>query len=330
MYPISEYLKQGVNLVKGNVLGIPALPTLMLYVTDACNSRCRICNIWQTKRPTHLSVASIRKLLSSPLIRQSTIGLEGGEFFLHPEYREILELLSKRGRFTLLSNGLMTDRLVESARRFNIPEVLISLDGGPETYHRVRGVDGYDRVKKSILALREFTRVSAVFTFSPWNGVKDYEEVKKFCDENNVNLKTNLFTSVPFFNIKESLKPVDGLEALKIDFPEKDYLDLYRRWLNKKVELPCLSIRVRAVMWPDGSIPLCQSKSVILGNINNQSIDEIWSSRNTKAIWKQYYSCNGCWAGFHRIYDVTLARILEKFLPKLIIKKILKVYAIYE
>ena len=114
MFPISEFFNQGVGLAKHALLGKPVLPTLMLYVTDACNSHCKICRMWQIKKHNHLPIESIRKILSSPLVHKSNIGLEGGESILHPNSEDILELLSKRGRFKLLSNGLMPERLINA------------------------------------------------------------------------------------------------------------------------------------------------------------------------------------------------------------------------
>jgi MoaA/NifB/PqqE/SkfB family radical SAM enzyme len=254
--------------------------------------------------------------------------VEGGEVFLHPECEGILELLSKRGRFVLLSNGLMTERLLNSVKQFKIPKVSISFDGIDESYSRVRGIDGYAAARDSILSLREYTDVSAAFTFCPWNSVSDLLEVQEFCRSNAINLKINIFHNIPLFGINETLKEISGAENLDIGFPEKDYLDLYNGWLSGRVKLPCLSIRFRSVVWPDGSVPLCQCKNILLGNIHSQTIDEIWRSPRTAALWKQYYCCNGCWGAFHRVYDVVLIKAMEKVLPKRLIKKILGEYTL--
>ena len=92
-YSLAEFFSQGIALAKHALLGKSALPTLMLYTTDTCNSRCQTCQIWQIKKHNYLSLESIRKILDSPLVRKSNIGLEGGEFILHPDYQEILALL---------------------------------------------------------------------------------------------------------------------------------------------------------------------------------------------------------------------------------------------
>ena len=322
MFRISEYLNHGMALAEYCLTGRPVLPTLMLYVTDACNSRCRICHLWQIKKHSHLSLEEIRGILRSPLLAKSVIGLEGGEFFLHPEWREILELFSERGRFMLLSNGLMPERLIESVKRFKIPKVLISCDGLGETYSQVRGLDGFSAVRESILSLRGSADISAVFTFGPWNSIRDFRQVREFCRQNKVNLKVNIFHNVPLFGINETQGPISGLEDIDMGFPEKDYLALYNGWLEKKVKLPCMSIRFRSVVWPDGSVPLCQGKDILLGNIHNQSIDEIWNSTKTKQLWKEYYSCNDCWMAFHRIYEVALIKAMEKLFPRWLIKRI--------
>lgn len=326
MFQISEYFNQGMGLAKYCLSRGPVLPTLMLYVTDACNSRCKICHLWQTKPHTHLSLESIRKVLGSPLLAKSVIGIEGGEFFLHPRWQDILELFSKRGRFILLSNGLLPQRLIKSVKQFKIPKVLISCDGLDQAYLRVRGVDGYNAVKESILALRAHTDIAVVFTFGPWNSIRDFLDVREFCRQNRLNLKVNIFHNVPLFGVNETQGEISGIEDLDLSFPQKDYLNLYNGWWNKKVRLPCLSIRFRAVVWPDGSVPLCQGKNILLGNIHNQSIGQIWNSLNTRELWEKYYSCNDCWMAFHRMYDVALFKIMEKVLPGLAIKKIFGEY----
>ncbi|TAN63046.1 radical SAM protein [bacterium] len=328
MFQIAEYLNQGMALARYCLFRTPALPTLMLYVTNACNSRCKICHLWKIKKHTHLPLESIRTILGSPLVAKSVIGIEGGEIFLHPDWEGILELLSKRGRFILLSNGLATERLLNSVRQFKIPKVSVSLDGMEQSYLNVRGVDGYAAVKQSILSLREYAEVSVAFTFCPWNSVSDFLQIQEFCRCNAINLKINIFHNVPLFEVNEIQKEISGPENLDLGFPEKDYLDLYNGWLNGKVKLPCLSIRFRSVVWPDGSVPLCQCKNIILGNIHSQSIDEIWRSPKTLALWKQYYNCNDCWGAFHRIYDVVLIKAAQKVLPKRVIEKILGEYTL--
>ena len=79
----------------------------MLYSTTACQSRCKHCNIWQ-KQVEHLSLEDIKRIMQSKCItKRTTVGLEGGEFILHPQAEEIMAWFRKHHpNFTLLSNCL--------------------------------------------------------------------------------------------------------------------------------------------------------------------------------------------------------------------------------
>ena len=64
----------------------------MIYATDLCDSACKHCLIW-AKRPVHyLSFEKIKEIMQSRCITKNTaVGLEGGEFMLHPDAEKIME-----------------------------------------------------------------------------------------------------------------------------------------------------------------------------------------------------------------------------------------------
>jgi MoaA/NifB/PqqE/SkfB family radical SAM enzyme len=122
-------------------------------------------------------------------------GLEGGEFFLHPQYEEILALFKGKD-YDLLTNGILFRKVIKAVEKFGVKQLSISMDGTKETYKRIRGVDTYDNILEIVKALKEKTRVKIAFTFTRWNTKEDYLHVKKFCEE-HVTLppKTGQFTS---------------------------------------------------------------------------------------------------------------------------------------
>ena len=68
-------------------------------------------------------------------------------------------------------------------------------------------------------------------------------------------------------------------------------------------------------------LSLCQNLNVKLGNIHENSLDEIFNSRNTQQIQCRYSKeCNACWINFHRKFDLILLRNLERVFPKRIIE----------
>ena len=108
MYSIYDYVRSGLvfanNMMRRRR---KKLTSLMIYSTTSCQSRCKHCSIWK-KPEEHLSLEDIKRMMSSRCVtRHTVVGLEGGEFILHPEYDEILGWFDKNHpNYTLLSNCL--------------------------------------------------------------------------------------------------------------------------------------------------------------------------------------------------------------------------------
>lgn len=152
------------------------LAQLMIYATNHCQSRCRHCSIWQKPHDT-LSKDEIVSLMSSRCIsRHTTVGLEGGEFVLHPQAAEILEWFKiNHPNYTLLSNCLSPQKVINLTRCYRPKHLYLSLDGNRDTYKNMRGVDGYDKVIKVIEELKDEIPMSLMFCLSPFNSFKDME-----------------------------------------------------------------------------------------------------------------------------------------------------------
>lgn len=92
-----------------------------------------------------------------------------------------------------------------------------------------------------------------------------------------------------------------------------DFVALYKEWRNGRLRLRCQSIFSELVIHSNGDVPLCQNLGVMLGNVYEHSLDEIFNSREATKVQCQYSrECNGCWINFHRKYDIILLRNLEK------------------
>lgn len=328
MYSFKDYYKFASDFVFTNVFKKPRLSVLMFYATSKCNSKCTVCNIWRKQPKEDLSFDVIRKTLESRCIdKQTRIGFEGGEFILHPECDKVLNYVKNEGfNYELLTNGLLPERLAELVRKFKIPRVYISLDGCKETYKKVRGIDGYEKVLKSVELIKSHTNISIMYIINPWNDQSDLDHVARYCKENMLDLRVGLYNNMEFFDTTKKMHDIDYKIDTHVDisdFPENlDFLTLYEGWQKGEVILPCYSIRQELVIYPNGDIPVCQNKQIILGNLYKNSLDEIINSENTKRIQKENKYCNGCWISFHRKFEVALYRNLSIF-PKSIVKRIL-------
>ena len=330
MYKTSDYLRNGV-LYLNNTLRPhhKRLSTLMIYSTTKCQSRCKHCSIWK-KPEEHLSLEAIEKIMASKCITRNTVvGLEGGEFLLHPEANAIMEWFRDHHPcYTLLSNCLAPQKVIEAVRRYHPQHLYVSLDGDQETYKSMRGCNGHDRVMQVIETLKDEVAVSLMFCLSPWNSFKDMDYVIGIAKRYDVDVRIGIYGTMDFFDTTADLLSVDMAHYLQ-NIPKSihdteenfDFVALYKEWRSGHLRLRCQSIFSELVIHSNGDVPLCQNLGVMLGNIHEHSLDEIFNSRETARVQCRYSTeCNACWINFHRKYDIILLRNLEKLLPKRIIE----------
>ena len=203
MYRASSYARRA-GLFLNNTLrpSRKRLATLMIYATDLCDSACKHCLIW-AKRPVHyLPKDRIVALMESACVtKDTTVGLEGGEFLLHPEALDIMRWFHEHHpNFDPLSNALKPDRLVEAVRRYPPQRLYLSLDGDRETYRTMRGKDGYDNVVRAVETLRGVVPISVMFTLSPFNDFDDLRHVAEVCRTGGVDLRVGIYNNIAFFD----------------------------------------------------------------------------------------------------------------------------------
>ena len=203
MYNLSSYIKRGRTFINNQLFpGHKKLSTLMIYATDLCDSACKHCLIW-AKRPVHyLSFEKIKEIMQSRCItRDTAVGLEGGEFMLHPDAEQILEWFHKNHpQFDLLSNCLKPEKLIEAVKKFPPKRLLISLDGTADTYLYMRGKAGYDSVLKVIEELHTLLPISVMFTLSPYNDFADMQHVAEVCKRFGIDMRVGIYNDIAFFD----------------------------------------------------------------------------------------------------------------------------------
>ncbi len=334
MYKARDYVRRGGTMVHNRLFPKrPRISTLMVYATDLCDSRCRHCLIWEKRPVQYLSMESITGLMENKCIHKHTqIGLEGGEFLLHPQSREIIRWFHEHHpKFDLLSNCLKPDNLIEVARTTPPSRLFISLDGTEETYTHMRGKDGYNKVIKVLESLHKTLPISVMFCVSPFNSMEDLGHVAEVCKRFGVDLRVGVYSNIQFFDTREEAYQTESLgkppEIIK-EFEENyDYLLLYDEWKAGRLVLPCNSILDSVIVLPNGDVPICMNLDNKLGNIHQNTIDEILAKQTVRNTLQDHHdNCNACWINFHRKYDIILYRNLERFFPKSAIRKMFGYY----
>ncbi|MFH2058570.1 MAG: radical SAM protein [Pseudomonadota bacterium] len=296
----------------------PRRASLILYITNRCNSRCIACNHWTQKPKYDLSIKAIEALNKAISWKNNSFLVEGGEAVLHPDFDKIMDVLHNR-KINLLTNGLLTNRLVKIVEKYKISRVSISLDGGRKTYEKMRGVDGYDNVLETIDILRNKTTLGVSFTITPWNNYDDYLHVKEICEEKNILLQTGIFAAMDYMGAKTKESLID----LRYESLGNPYINTYNKWVNSQNKPPCFAMRFVAVVRSNGDVALCQHKDIILGNIYERHFDEIWNDEKTMKIQDENRFCNDCWVASHRSFDVKFDLLLKKIFPDYLYKKMI-------
>lgn len=328
MYKLGDYIHNGLLFVNNMVRPRhKKLSQLMIYATTICQSRCRHCSIWQKPRES-LSLEEIKAIVGSRCVtRRTVVGLEGGEFVLHPQYREIMEWLrDNHPYYTLLSNGIAVPKVVDAVRQYKPVRLYISLDGDKKTYPEVRGVDAHDSVIELIETLKDEIPISLMFCLTPWNSFSDMAYVIDVAKKYGIDVRIGIYGTMDFFDTKADLINVEDFQAgipASIHETEEnfDFVALYDEWRKGRLKLRCQSIFSSLVIHSNGDVPVCQNLGVNLGNIRENTLDEIFNGKAAHRLQCEYErNCNGCWNNFHRKYDIILLRNFEKFLPKPVIE----------
>jgi len=278
---------------------------ITLYVTNRCNSRCQNCNIWKLQPKIDLKVDIIKKLLSDKIVtRSTTFVFQGGEFILHPDYDKILRLFQKR-KFTLLSNGILSNKIIEICKTFRVTNLILSLDGSPETNKKIRGIDSFGNILKIVDTLKKDNiAIGITYTVCPENNnIEDFSFVKNFCQQYGLSLNVVIYGTPFYFQVEKKTFLISNqiIEAVENKY-QKKYLMIFNNYFKYKI--PCLSIRKQTTIWPDGSVTLCQQKNIILGNLYKTNLSEIWNSPQSKRLRREYSKCNECWLACHRQFDI--------------------------
>ncbi|MBX3066162.1 MAG: radical SAM protein [Anaerolineae bacterium] len=128
-----------------------ALPLVVLYITDGCNSRCVTCDIWKLPR-RNMSMELVDQLAAEfPALGVKQVILSGGEAMQHPRWQEIAAKFRAVGtKVMLLTNGLFLKKQAQQVIDF-VDALTVSLDGGTaQTYQAIRGVDAFDVILEGV------------------------------------------------------------------------------------------------------------------------------------------------------------------------------------
>jgi MoaA/NifB/PqqE/SkfB family radical SAM enzyme len=293
------------NVIQGSVI-----------VTYRCNAKCHMCNIWQhpTQKEEELDPMVYEKLPDG-----LRINITGGEPMIRDDIEDIFKVLHPKATLLELStNGYFTDRIVHVAEKY--PDILIriSLEGLPQLNDSLRGIkNGFDHALRTILELKKTKCKNIGFSIVICDkNANDLVSLYELCSHLGVELGNSVMHNSWYFHktdnaIQDQAKAIrheeEFIKALLqshrrgIKNKLKDY---GRAWFNKSIlkrfekcsanyRPPCGAGKDFFFVDPFGNISPCNGSDEewIIGNLKNDSFEDIMSSSQAEKIMQNIAAC---------------------------------------
>jgi radical SAM protein with 4Fe4S-binding SPASM domain len=155
---------------------IPSLRYLELQLTDRCNLQCRHCYLGESGHQDLSFEQVLRVMKEFEEMQGLRLLLSGGEPLLHPQFWRINDLLTDYDfRAVLLSNGNLITK--EVAKKLQVREVQVSLDGMKEGHEMLRGRGTFRKALKAIDHLQEAGIQLSVATMIHKGNSKEFDSL---------------------------------------------------------------------------------------------------------------------------------------------------------
>lgn len=284
-----------------------------VIVTYRCNARCTMCNRYKcpSTPDEEISLETIKKL---PEMYFTNI--TGGEPFIRTDLKDIVrELYKKSERIVISTNGFFTDRIIDLCKEFPNVGIRISIEGLEETNNSIRGLDdGFNKGYTTLKKLVEMKHPDVGFGMTVQDAnAKDLVPLYKLSDEMNMEFATaSLHNSFYFVEAKNIIKDRPMVaqnfedlinELLKSNSPKKWFRAYFNHGLINYIYgqerlLPCDMAFDTFFIDPYGDVMPCNGtkEKEVMGNLNNQSWDELWNSEQAEKVRNVVRHCNrNCW-----------------------------------
>lgn len=221
---------------------------LRIGLTNRCNARCIMCNIWKQEDntapalPHEIKVEEIDTILTRNAQFFSNlkhISITGGEPTLRRDFVEIWEVLHKhypKMNISFNSNGFSTKKIlkyVKSILEFHpTMTVMISVDGFGENHDKVRGMNNvFPHVLKTVEEVAELRaahpklRLEINHVMTPLN-VEDCMVLYKYCRDHKIAFN-------PIYCVQGELYFNEGEDNVSLG---DDVRDQYREYFSQILE----------------------------------------------------------------------------------------------
>lgn len=303
---------------------------LLIGVTNRCNSRCVMCNLWKAEN-NELSAQRLIDFFNEnkdflKYVRE--VSITGGEPFLRQELSDILKSISinckSLSSITIPTNGLATDLIVRKTERImqenkNISiNIGVSIDGVGKTHDEIRGISGaYERALNTLEKLISLSKkyknlhvgFGTVITSRNLNELDSLDDLGKLLGVNNSFTPAIKSENIFMNECNETTVTLGDKEREKmLSFLRKHYTPNGNGFKNycaveilseRHKQLPCPWGYSFLYLDPEGNVYPCHylPRDYLMGNITGEPISKIWFSERANTLRKEIKKdsyCNNC------------------------------------
>ncbi len=278
-------------------------------ITPKCNLSCRHCRGMAPGEMGHRRAVSLVSEIAA--LQPGWVIIEGGEPLLRNDLFEILNLLLlKNIDVHLITNGtLLTPRIVSSLKSLGI-KVMISIDGASAaTYESIRNGASF----KKVIEQAEDCAGEGILESLNFTAMKNnYCEIPGIFEiAHSLNVKQiNIIGFKPCHGYRnELLTPEEYIEAIKLscEASQKTGIGLFfdepffQAVVQEKGFAACKPVTEAGIVTSttpacifgeylfidtNGDVKPCSFASMVIGNVNERRLDEIWNEAVNSPFFK--------------------------------------------
>lgn len=314
---------------------------LQMPITSRCNSRCKTCNVWKYHENIDMDPVALEKALNDAFFSEvRSVGLNGGEFTLVPNFLDILDsvlTLPKIRYIYCISNGLFPKRLFEYLEQSKEKckkkgvhlHICISVDGVGKVQENVRGVPNSFKKTQEVIETLYNQREKYCDSFSVgctisihnidyiketqayFDSFKDLA-VEYHCAIPNKRIKT--FDDAEYYVLKDDKKRLQVAEFFYEKYLySKSVQQRYQNFSNYYFLIhkgqerinTCAYINRDVTIDENLNLALCATASDVIGNLKEHTASELVRTKRYKTVQNEVlHYCNNC--GHYSYHPLTL------------------------
>jgi len=255
---------------------------LTFAVTNRCNSRCRMCEIWKSNKPDVLEIEDFERLPNN----LGLVNVTGGEPTLREDLSEIIEILKgKSKRIYLSTNGMIFNEKIRDI------EVRVSIDGLETKHDYMRGIEGAFEcaIENAKRYKKNGNSVGLAFTITKEN-YEDFFYVYSLSKNLGMQFTATIAHNSFYFNkfnnkIKKNLSLYSEIDLVvdemvkgwnPVDLFRAYFIDHMKGWIEgQKRPVSCGAGKKTFFINYDGKVYPCNMIMTEIGNIREESLSDI-------------------------------------------------------